>query len=143
MKSLAATVGIVILSRMAKVLESAAKDDKIDTVTSMTDIFLEEWRSYRQKLQGVFGIGTEERKEISDPSVIQALLEMVRISMQEMDIDRADELMGQLREYAYPDELEKNIHIEAVLKLKPAGYMLKPPVKEKLLAEIDKILNAG
>ena len=66
---------------------------------------------------------------------------MVRISMQEMDIDRADELMGQL--YAYPDELEKNIHIEAVLKLKPAGYMLKPPVKEKLLAEIDKILNAG
>ena len=106
MKSLAATVGIVTLSRMAKVLESAAKDGKIDTVTSMTDIFLEEWRSYRQKLQGVFGIGTEERKEISDPSVIQALLEMVRISMQEMDIDRADELMGQQREYAYPDELE-------------------------------------
>ena len=68
---------------------------------------------------------------------------MVRISMQEMDIDRADELMGLLREYAYPDELEKNIHIEAVLKLKLAGYMLKPPVKEKLLAEIDKILNAG
>lgn len=34
-------------------------------------------------------------------------------------------------------------NIEAVLKLKPAGYFLKPPVKEKLLAEIDKILNAG
>ena len=34
-------------------------------------------------------------------------------------------------------------NIEAVLKLKPAGYMLKPPVKEKLLAEIEKILNVG
>lgn len=33
-------------------------------------------------------------------------------------------------------------NIEAVLKLKPTGYLLKPPVKEKLLAEIDKILNA-
>lgn len=33
-------------------------------------------------------------------------------------------------------------NIEAVLKLKPAGYMLKPPVKEKLLAEIEKNLNA-
>lgn len=33
-------------------------------------------------------------------------------------------------------------NIEAVLRLKPAGYMLKPPVKEKLLAEIEKILNA-
>lgn len=32
-------------------------------------------------------------------------------------------------------------NIEAVLKLRPAGYMLKPPVKEKLLAEIEKILN--
>ena len=32
-------------------------------------------------------------------------------------------------------------NIEAVLKLKPAGYFLKPPVKDKLLAEIGKILN--
>lgn len=32
-------------------------------------------------------------------------------------------------------------NIEAVLKLKPAGYILKPPVKEKLLSEIEKILN--
>lgn len=121
MKGLAATVGMVTLSRMAKVLESAAKDGKIDTITSMTDIFLEEWRGCRQKLQGVFGIGTKEKKEISDPSVIQALLEMVRISMQEMDIDRADELMGQLREYAYSDEVGQNIRklAEAVTNLDP------------------------
>lgn len=32
-------------------------------------------------------------------------------------------------------------NIEAVLKLKPAGYFLKPPVKERLLQEIEKILN--
>ncbi len=32
-------------------------------------------------------------------------------------------------------------NIEAVLKLKPAGYFLKPPVKERLIAEIDKVLN--
>ncbi len=31
--------------------------------------------------------------------------------------------------------------IEAVLKLKPAGYLLKPPVKDTLLAEIGKILG--
>ena len=31
-------------------------------------------------------------------------------------------------------------NIEAVLKLKPAGYFLKPPVKERLLQEIQKIL---
>lgn len=32
-------------------------------------------------------------------------------------------------------------NIEAVLQLKPAGYLLKPPVKERLLTEIAKILN--
>ena len=33
-------------------------------------------------------------------------------------------------------------HIEAVLTLKPAGYMLKPAIKEKLLEIIDKTINA-
>lgn len=32
-------------------------------------------------------------------------------------------------------------NIEAVLKLKPAGYFLKPAVKDKLIAEIEKILH--
>ena len=32
-------------------------------------------------------------------------------------------------------------NIEAVLKLKPAGYILKPPIKDKLIAEMEKILH--
>lgn len=121
MKSLAATVGIVTLSGLARVLESAAKDGKINIITAMTDIFLEEWRSYRQRLQGVFGIGTEEKQEIVDYSVMRALVEMVRISMQEMDVDRADELMKQLRAYVFPEEIGQNIKklAEAVTSLDP------------------------
>lgn len=34
-------------------------------------------------------------------------------------------------------------NIEAVLKLKPAGYFLKPPVKDRLLAEISRILASA
>ena len=34
-------------------------------------------------------------------------------------------------------------NIEAVLRLKPAGYFLKPPVKDKLTAEIDRVLYGG
>ena len=121
MKSLAATVGIVTLSGMARVLESAAKDGKIDMITAMTDVFLEEWRSFRLKLQGVFGIGAEEKREITDYSVLRALIEMVRISMQEMDVDRADELMKQLREYTYLEKIGQNIKklAEAVTNLDP------------------------
>ena len=32
-------------------------------------------------------------------------------------------------------------NIEAVLKLKPAGYFLKPAVKDRLIEEIDRILE--
>ena len=32
-------------------------------------------------------------------------------------------------------------HIEPILKLKPAGYLLKPPIKEKLLEAIDNVLE--
>ncbi|MCI8483581.1 MAG: response regulator [Lachnospiraceae bacterium] len=119
MKSLAATVGILPLSGLAKLLEYAAKDGKINVILSVTDAFLEEWRSYQQKLQGVFGIGTEEKKKVTDPSVIQALVEMVRISMQQMDIDQADQWMKQLQEYEYSDEMKQNIKrlAEAVTNL--------------------------
>lgn len=109
MKSLSATVGLIPLSGLAKILEYAAKDGKIDVITSLTDIFLEEWRSYRQKLQGVFGIEETEKKEVTDTSVLLALIEMVRISIQEMDIDQADTLMQQLLEYHYPYEIGQNI----------------------------------
>ena len=119
MKSLAATVGIMPLSGLAKILEYAARDGKIETVMSVTMPFLEEWRSYREKLQGVFGIGSGERKEVTDYSVIQALVEMVRISVQEMDIDQADQLMGQLQAYEYSGETGQNIRklAEAVTNL--------------------------
>ena len=106
MKSLAATIGILPLSGVAKLLEFAAKDGKIETILSLTGPFLEEWRSYRQKLQGVFGISDAAKKETADPSLIKALLEMTRISMQEMDIDQADQSVRQLREYSYSKEAD-------------------------------------
>lgn len=121
MKSLAATVGIMPLSGVAKLLEYAAKDGNMDVVMNVTPAFLKEWRSYRQKLQGVFGIEAVEGKEITDTSVILALVEMVRFSMQEMDIDQADQLIGQLQTYQYPKEIEQNIKrlAEAVTNLNP------------------------
>ena len=106
MKSLAATVGIIPLAGLAKILEYAAKQSRLDVIVSITPTFLEEWRSYHEKLQGVFGIGNADKKEVTDSSVIRALVEMVRLSMQEMDIERADKFMEQLQEYQYSKEID-------------------------------------
>ena len=109
MKSLAATLGIIPLAGLAKILEYAARDNDTSLLHSLTGTFLREWRSYREKLHGVFGIAAEARKEITDYSVMRALVEMLRLSMQEMDIDQADQLAGQLQTYEYPDEIAVNI----------------------------------
>ncbi|MCM1048382.1 MAG: response regulator [Clostridiales bacterium] len=120
MKSLSATVGILTLAGMAKILEDAAKDEKLDVIRNMHAVFMPEWNSYSDKLVGVFGIEkAEEKAEAEDTSIICALLEMLSIAMQEMDFDEADEKMKAIYTYRYKDEVQKNIELlnEAVENL--------------------------
>ena len=41
--------------------------------------------------------------------MVQALVEMTRLAMEEMDIDQADGAMKQLRTFVYEEEMERNI----------------------------------
>ena len=59
-----------------------------------------------------------------------------------LEMIRADEEMKDIP-VVFLTAINDRANIEAVLKLKPAGYFLKPAVKDKLLVEIDKILNAS
>ncbi|MBQ3583985.1 MAG: response regulator [Lachnospiraceae bacterium] len=105
MKSSAALIGIVPLAGMAKVLEYAAKDGKMETIQNMTPIFLKEWRDYKEKLRVC--TNEPETKEAADMVVVSAYLELLKNAMEDMDIDVADETMNQLRLYQYPEHIEK------------------------------------
>lgn len=59
-----------------------------------------------------------------------------------LEMIRADEEMKSIP-VIFLTAINNRANIEAVLKLKPAGYFLKPPVKDQIIAEIDKILNAA
>lgn len=133
MKSLAATIGIIPLAGTARILEYAARDGKTDIIMSVTPVFLDEWRSYHQKLQGVFGIDATDGMDVTDYSVIQALLEMLRISMQEMDTSQADQYMASLQSYRYPDEISSNI-----IKLADAVTNLNPEETDRLAGVITR-----
>lgn len=58
-----------------------------------------------------------------------------------LEMIRADEEMKDIP-VIFLTSVNDRENIEAVLKLKPAGYFLKPPVKDRLIAEIDKVLDA-
>lgn len=57
-----------------------------------------------------------------------------------LEMIRADEEMKDIP-VVFLTAINDRANIEAVLKLRPAGYFLKPPVKDRLLAEIDRILK--
>lgn len=57
-----------------------------------------------------------------------------------LEMIRADEEMKDIP-VIFLTAVNDRANIEAVLNLKPAGYFLKPPVKDRLLAEIEKVLN--
>lgn len=57
-----------------------------------------------------------------------------------LEMIRADEEMKDIP-VIFLTAVNDRANIEAVLKLKPAGYFLKPAIKEKLLVEIDKVLK--
>lgn len=59
-----------------------------------------------------------------------------------LEMIRADEDMKDIP-VIFLTAVNDRANIEAVLNLKPAGYFLKPPVKGRLLAEIEKILEGA
>lgn len=57
-----------------------------------------------------------------------------------LEMIRADDEMKDIP-VIFLTSVNDRSYIEAVLKLNPAGYFLKPPVKDRLLNEINKILT--
>ena len=111
MKSSANLIGATVLGGMAKILENAAKDADIIIIDALHDIFLREWRSYKEILKDIVkpsdGETTEQVKQVvEDNNVIVAYLEKLRIAIEEMDIDLMDEIMEKLEGFEYSDQIQ-------------------------------------
>ncbi|MBR6316581.1 MAG: response regulator, partial [Lachnospiraceae bacterium] len=108
MKSASATAGIFTLSGMAAVLEHAASEKNLDEIDGLHDIFLSEWRDYKNRLSEVTGAEekTAEEKEEIGPEALRALYDMLTAAMDDLDIDAADEAIKKLSAYKLPEKAE-------------------------------------
>ena len=113
MKSSAATVGILPLFGTAALLEYSARDADKEAILGTHSVFQKSWRSYKEKLRGVFGCGEDdvEDKETYDPDVVCAMLMLVKSAMEELDVDAADVAVAELGKYSYPDEAAKKLAV--------------------------------
>lgn len=112
MKSSAALIGALELSKDAKELEDAARNGEKDKIIAKTPGFLEQWRGYKEKL--AVCIVEEEKKQVEDVSEVINDLQDLKEAMENMDIDAADEIMKQLRQYQYADEIHSKVEQLAV-----------------------------
>ena len=104
MKNTAATVGIVPLAGMAKVLEDAARNNEQEIISSLTPIFLKRWRSYKDLLADYSGKVDGKKDGTGATEDVEQLLQQVREAAQEMDIDELDRLWSELEQYEFPEE---------------------------------------
>ena len=116
MKNSAATIGIVPLAGMAKVLEDAARNGEVEVLEAMTPIFLERWNGYREKLDEFAPECPEDSKKsaLEFPEEVEELLQKIRSAAEDMDIDGLDQLWNQLNEYQF--EADRQEALEKIQK---------------------------
>ena len=133
MKGASGSVGIITLSGMAAVLEKAASNEDIDTINSMHDVFIREWKNYKVLLKEYLGAEEikNEEKEETDKEVIITLLSMIGTAMEKMDIDNADDAIEKLSAYRLPDDATEEFDI-----LKAAVSQLDQELAEDILQRI-------
>lgn len=106
MKNSAAMIGAVSLSGLAKMLEYAARDGKTDVIKNICPVFLQEWENMKEILKPI--VQTEdpgESREEPDYELTKELLRLLRNAIEEMDVDAADEIVRQLKRFAYSESI--------------------------------------
>lgn len=105
MKTSAAMIEALTVSSIAKLLEYAARDEKMDVIKTMHPIFLEQWRSLNEQLKVICNVedDVQELKEL-DKELLEQKLTLLTQAMSEYDVDVADGIIEKLSHYRYPDE---------------------------------------
>lgn len=104
MKGTAAMAGAVSLSGVAEMLESAAKEKNGKNVRDITPHFIEEWRKMKSRLLPLFADGETAEKNVLESETMRTLLGIMKSAVEQMDVDRSDEILQQLNQVSLPSE---------------------------------------
>jgi HPt (histidine-containing phosphotransfer) domain-containing protein len=122
LKGTAATVGAMLLSKLARVLEVAAANGEIQKLESLHPILLEEIEKHRERVATLF---PEEKQEIENKELIESYLDMLDISVEQGDYDTADFMIEELKKYQYSKKIQMMMDELAgqVLNMETANVM--------------------
>jgi len=105
LKGLAATVGAVAVSELARLLEFAARDMDYDRIRSLHWIFIDELNSYKAQI-GELVLPNEAKPVPTDFTAIILTNETLKGCLMMNDLDGADKAMSELDKYGYDDNIQ-------------------------------------
>ena len=105
MKNSAATVGIIPLAGMAKVMEDAARGCDRGPIDAIMPVFMEKWLFYKELLK-MFENSDSENSEELDEKGWRELTGKIRKAAEDMDISALDDLAAELKSYKIAQEYE-------------------------------------
>jgi len=117
-KSSMAMIGAMSLSGLAKMLEMAAIEEKLDTIKGITPEFIKEMKAFKEAISPLVAAirGTNEEgedsidgKPIADMDVIRDQLLMMKSALEDFDMDMADNILNFLSEFSYPEEIREDM----------------------------------
>ena len=111
MKSSSATIGAIWLSGAARLLEDASKNEDTAIITAVTPTFLDNWQHTIEALEPLCKDEGSAGIPITDENhqTVKDYLTKLGDAMADMDIDTADRLIKELKQYIFPDSLQGHI----------------------------------
>ncbi len=109
LKSMSATVGILSVSELARMLERAAREGSRERIRTLTPLLLEELKQMRDRLRPIMGPAETAKELPAGGEQLPELLEMLRAALEEMDISSADSVMSQIKSFSYAPDLQEDV----------------------------------
>ena len=98
-------IGAMELSKWCYNLEMAGNNEDSEKLNRETPGMLQMYRSYKEILKPYAKLQNEEKKQVPEEEIIDCL-QKLSDAIDTFDLDQADEIMKQLEEYQFSEEME-------------------------------------
>ena len=105
LKNTARMIGAMELSKWCYELEMAGNASEVEKLNQQTPGMLQMYRSYKEVLKPYAKLQNEDKKQVAKEVIIGDLNEL-RDAIDTFDLDKADEVMKQIEEYQFTEEME-------------------------------------
>jgi len=134
-KSVSATVGALIISKLARLLEVASNDGNLDRINALHPILIEEITKHKLRLDEIFAQKKDkvEMKHITD---LVPYIDTLKYSLEQSDFNTTDLVIEEVNKYSYINEVQELVD-------KVSSQILNLDADEALitLQKIEVIIN--